>query len=63
MNYEKGAKLRQTVLLCCALLLAWLGGREFLELRNMKESVVVSEAFTRKFMLSDYFPPLKGTGM
>ena len=29
----------------------------------MKESVVVSEAFTRKFMLSDYFPPLKGTGM
>ena len=62
-SYERGARLRQTVLLCCALLLAWLGGREFLELRNMRESVVVSDAFTRKFMLSDYFPPLKGPGM
>ena len=59
MSYESGAKLRQLILLCCALGLAWLGGREFVELREMKESVVVSDAFTRTFMLSDYFPPIK----
>ena len=62
-SYERGARLRQTVLLCCALLLAWLDGRKFLKLQNMRESAVVSDAFTRKFMLSDYFPPLKETGM
>ncbi|WP_298777410.1 deacylase [uncultured Fretibacterium sp.] len=63
MSYESGAKLRQLILLCCALGLAWLGGREFVELREMKESVVVSDSFTRTFMLSDYFPPIKGTEM
>ena len=51
MSYESGAKLRQLILLCCALGLAWLGGREFVELREMKESVVVSDSFTRTFML------------
>ena len=29
----------------------------------MKETVVVSDAFTKMVMLSDYFPPIKGTGV
>ncbi len=62
-DYEKNRILRQSLLLACALLLAYLGGREFTELRTMKETVVVSPAFTKVVMLSDYFPPIRGTGV
>jgi hypothetical protein len=62
-NYEKGATARKIVFLALACGLAWMGGREFLELRNFKEQVVVSESFTEKKMLSDWFPPIKGTGV
>ena len=59
-NYEKGATARKIVFLALACGLAWMGGREFLELRNFKEQVVVSESFTEKKMLSDWFPPAIG---
>ena len=62
-DYERYKTPRKIVLLLLALALAWLGGREFTELRTMKETVVVSDAFTKMVMLSDYFPPIKGTGV
>jgi predicted deacylase len=42
-------------------ILGILGGIEFVELRNYKETVVVSEDFTEMIMLSEYLPSLKGT--
>ena len=60
-NYEKGASVRKLAFLAVAGVLAWMAGREFLELRNFKETVVVSDSFTEKKMLSDWFPPIKGT--
>ena len=42
-------------------ILGILGGIEFWELRHYKETVVVSEDFTEKIMLSEYLPSLKGT--
>ncbi|MCR4425515.1 MAG: succinylglutamate desuccinylase/aspartoacylase family protein [Firmicutes bacterium] len=53
--------LRKLILLALALVLAFLGGREFRTLRNYKETVVVSEGFTETFMLSEYLPSLRGT--
>lgn len=61
ITYEKNEFLRKILLLIAAGVLAWLGGREFVELRNYKEQVVPSAAFTRKKMLSDWFNPIKGT--
>ncbi len=55
--------LRKCVLLALALALAYFGGCEFVELRNFRETVVVSDAFTKRFMLSDWFEPIKGTRM
>jgi hypothetical protein len=52
---------RKLVLLGLALVLAFFAGREFTELRNFKETVVVSKAFSKRVMLSEYFGPLKGT--
>ncbi len=62
-KYENGAVLRKTVFLALALGMAWMGGREFTELRTFKEHVVVSEAFTEMKMLSTWFPPIAGTMM
>lgn len=62
-DYGKFTMPRKILLFLAALLLAWLGAREFTELRTMKETVVVSDAFTKKVMLSEYFPPIKGTGV
>lgn len=62
-DYDKHAFARKFLFLVAACTLAWLGGREFLELRNYKERVVVSDSFTEKKMLSDWFEPLKGTEM
>ena len=42
-------------------ILGILGGVEFWELRHYKETVVVSEDFTEKIMLSEYLPSLQGT--
>ena len=36
-NYEKGAVARKLAFLAVAGVMAWLGGREFLELRNDME--------------------------
>lgn len=58
---QRPALPRKVIILLAALLLAFLGGREFRELRNYKETVVVSPAFTRRAMLSDYFSGVKGT--
>ena len=62
-GYETYKIPRKILLLAFALLLALLGGREFVELRTMKETVVVSPAFTKVVMLSEYFPPIRGTGV
>ena len=45
-NYEKGAVVRKLAFLAVAGVMAWMGGKEFLELRNYKEQVVVSDSFT-----------------
>lgn len=61
---DKQVKLvavRKAVLAVLALVLAFLGGREFRELRTYKEKTVVSQAFTKKVLLSDYFSGIKGT--
>lgn len=63
LAYDTKPRLRQTLLLLLALLLAWLGGKEFVELRSFKEKVVVSDAFTKKYMLSEWFEPFKDTMM
>lgn len=52
---------RKTILAVLALVLAFLGGREFRDLRTYKEKIVVSKAFTKKVMLSEYFRGIKGT--
>lgn len=61
--YETGKTIRQLVFLALALVLAFFGGKQFVELRNTREAIVVSPAFTKMYMLSDWFAPLKGTGM
>lgn len=62
-NYDNKPYLRKLLLLLLFLALAYFGGREFVELRNFKETVVVSDSFTKCFMLSDYFAPIKDTWM
>ncbi|MCR4403472.1 MAG: succinylglutamate desuccinylase/aspartoacylase family protein [Firmicutes bacterium] len=52
---------RKMAILALALLFAVSAGRDFRTLRSYKETVVVSDAFTRRFMLSDYLSSLKGT--
>ncbi len=42
-------------------ILGVLGAIEFWELRHYKETVVVSEDFTERILLSEYLPSLKGT--
>lgn len=54
---------RKVVILAVAALIAFLGSLQFMELRNYKESTVVSSSFTKKLMLSDYFEGIKGTGV
>ena len=60
-KYENGAVARKVIFLLLAAVLAFFGAREFVELRNYRETVVVSEAFTERVRLSEYFPGLKGT--
>lgn len=60
---SRGEVLRKILVLVLAGVLAFLGAREFMELRNYKESVVVSPAFTKKIMLSHYFEGIKDTGV
>lgn len=52
---------RKIIILAIVLVLAFLGGREFYEIRHFKQSIVVSDSFTERFMLSDYFEGIKGT--
>ena len=49
--------------LAAALALAFLGGREFYELRHYKETFVSAPGLTEVKMLSDYLSSLKGTWM
>ncbi|PIE55031.1 MAG: deacylase [Dethiosulfovibrio peptidovorans] len=60
---KTGITPRKLIVLALVAVVAFLGGREFMELQNYKESVVVSDAFTKKIMLSDYFEGIKGTGV
>jgi predicted deacylase len=53
--------LRRIIILFVILVIAFLGGRELWEIRHFKQSIVVSEDFTEKIMLSDYFDGIKGT--
>ena len=52
---------RKIIILAIVLVLAFLGGREFYEIRHFKQSIVVSDSFTKRFMLSDYFEGIKRT--
>lgn len=52
---------RKVIIACLALVLAFLGGREFYELRYYEDTFVVSEDFTEKKMLGDYLANIKGT--
>ncbi|HOX31094.1 MAG TPA: succinylglutamate desuccinylase [Spirochaetales bacterium] len=49
--------------LALALLLAFLAGREFHELRHYEETVVSAPGLTERKMLSDYLASLEGTWM
>jgi len=49
--------------LAAALALAFMGGREFYELRHYKETVVSAPGLTEVKMLSDYLANIKGTWM
>ncbi|MEF9894547.1 MAG: deacylase [Clostridia bacterium] len=51
------------IVLALVLVVAFLGGREFYELRHYEETFVASDALTGMEMLSDYLPSLKGTYM
>lgn len=57
----KGATIRKVVFLLVFLTLAGIAAKGFLELRHFKETVIVSETFTEKRMLSDWLPNLKNT--
>jgi hypothetical protein len=52
---------RKIIILAIVLVLAFFGAREFYEIRYFKQSIVVSDSFTERFMLSDYFEGIKGT--
>lgn len=52
---------RKMIILTIVLVLAFFGAREFYEIRHFKQSIVVSDSFTKRFMLSDYFEGIKGT--
>jgi len=52
---------RKIIILVIVLVLAFLGGREFYEIRHFKQSIIVSDSFTKRFMLSDYSEGIKGT--
>lgn len=53
--------LRRLIILIITMIIAFFGGRELWEIRHFKQSIVVSEDFTKKVMLSDYFKGIKGT--
>jgi predicted deacylase len=53
--------LTKILILTIVLVVAFLGAQEFLELKNFRETVVVSEDFTEKVMLSKYFQGIKDT--
>lgn len=58
-----GAMARRVVLLAAAAVLMVTGTREIRELRAYRETVVVSDAFTSRVMLSSYFDGIAGTAM
>ena len=62
-DYERYKTPRKIVLLLLALALAGFGAREFTELRTMKETVVVSDAFTQNGHAQRLLSPIKGTGV
>lgn len=55
------ALLTKILILAIVLVVAFLGAREFLELKNFRETIVVSEDFSEKVMLSKYFQGIKDT--
>jgi len=57
----KNAVYLKILFLVLSGILGILGGIEFYELRHYEETVVVSEDFTERIMLSTYLPNLEGT--
>lgn len=57
------ALFRKIAILAVVMIVAFMGAKEFLELRNFRETIVVSEDFTRKVMLSDYFEGIKDSSV
>jgi len=51
----------KSAILVVMLVIAFLGGREFRQLHHFGETVVVSDDFTKKLMLSDYFDGIRNT--
>ena len=56
-----GVKARRVALLLAAVVLVVLGTRDIRALRTYQETVVVSDSFTRRVNLGDYFPGIAGT--
>ena len=57
----RGWAARRVALLVAAVVLAVAGTREIRALRAFRETVVVSDAFTRQVPLSTYFEGIRGT--
>ena len=55
--------LQKVICLVAALVLAFLAGMEFYDLRHYQETVVASSALTETRWLSDYVPSLKNTNV
>ncbi len=53
--------VRRLIILAVVLTIAFFGGKELWDIRHFKQSIVVSEDFTEKVMLSNYFDGIKGT--
>lgn len=51
----------KSAILAAMLIITFLGGREFRQLHHFGETVVVSDDFTKKLMLSDYFDGIRNT--
>ncbi len=58
---NRAALIRRFALLAAAVVLMVAGTTEIRALRSYQETVVVSDAFTRRVALSAYFPGIAGT--
>lgn len=61
--YQRNPLLFKVGALCVMLVLAFIAGRQFYELRHYEETFVASEDLTEVRQLSDWLPSIKGTYM